>query len=424
MRRLRVSKPTGYAGVAAFGLLAALALGRPELAAVTAPLALLAALGLAFAAEPAVQASVSLSDERVLEGEEVDVAVRLHARTTVERLEVLVPLADGLTVVRGENAASLRAVRGRDRELAFTVSCHRWGAYAVGEVFVRAADPLAIGRWETRFDRRQQLRVYPRPEQLQRVLRPFRTQVFAGNQVAREKGEGIEFADLRPFVPGDRVKRVNWRASARRGELWVNEHHAERNGDVVLFLDTFAEVGEGGRSTLDLAVRAAAGLADRYLREKDRVGVVAFGGRLSWLLPGTGLGQLYRILDACLDTEIVVSFAWKDVDIVPRRMLPPHALVLALTPLLDERSVASLLDLRARGFDVAVVEISPLPFVDPGPREVDRLAYRLWKLQRDAVRARFEAVGAPVAVWDEGRGVAGVLEEVTEWRRRAARGRV
>jgi uncharacterized protein (DUF58 family) len=66
------------------------------------------------------------------------------------------------------------------------------------------------------------------------VLRPFRTQVFAGNQVAREKGEGIEFADMRPFAPGDRVRRVNWRASARRGELWVNEYHAERNGDVVL----------------------------------------------------------------------------------------------------------------------------------------------------------------------------------------------
>jgi uncharacterized protein (DUF58 family) len=423
VRRLRVSKPAGYAGFAAFGLLAALALGRPELAAVTAPFVLLAALGLAFAGEPAVEASLSLSSERVLEDDEVDVVVRLDARTTVERLEVLVTLPDGLVLVRRENAASLRAVRGREHELSFTVSCRRWGAYALGEIFVRAADPLAIGRWETRFDRRQPLRVYPRPEQLERLLRPFRTQVFAGNQVAREKGEGIEFVDLRPFVPGDRVRRVNWRASARRGELWVNEYHAERNGDVVLFLDTFAEVGETGRSTLDLAVRAAAGLADRYLREKDRVGVVAFGGRLSWLLPGTGLAQLYRILDACLDTEIVVSFAWKDVDVVPRRMLPPQALVLALTPLLDERSVASLLDLRARGFDVAVVEVSPLPFLEPGARELDRLAYRLWKLRRDVVRARFEAVGAPVAVWDDQRGVAAVLEEVRAWRRLAARGR-
>jgi uncharacterized protein (DUF58 family) len=423
MRRLRVSKPAAYLGLSALGLLGAVALGLPELAAVTAPLALLAALGAALAREPAVDASLSLSADRALEGDEIDVVLDVRPLTRVERLEVLVALPDGLELSDGENTASLRAAGGDEHRLAFTVACERWGAYALGEVFLRAGDPLAIGRWEARLDRRLPLRVYPRPEQLTRVLRPFRTQVFAGNQVAREKGEGIEFADLRPFVPGDRVRRVNWRASARRGELWVNEYHAERNGDVVLFLDTFAEVGEQARSTLDLAVRAAAALADRYLREKDRVGVVAFGGRLSWLLPGSGLGQLYRVLDAVLDTEVVHTFAWKDVDIVPRRMLPPQALVLALTPLLDERSVAALLDLRARGFDLAVVEISPLPFVEPGSHELDRLAYRLWSLQREEVRGRFEAVGATVAAWDETRGVAAALEELREWRRLAARGR-
>ena len=47
--------------------------------------------------------------------------------------------------------------------------------------------------------------------------------------MARAKGDGIEFADIRPFVPGDRVRRINWRASARRPGLWVNESHPERN---------------------------------------------------------------------------------------------------------------------------------------------------------------------------------------------------
>ena len=55
------------------------------------------------------------------------------------------------------------------------------------------------------------------------LLRPSETQVFSGNHVARQKAEGIEFADIRQFVAGDRVRHVNWRATARRGELWVNE---------------------------------------------------------------------------------------------------------------------------------------------------------------------------------------------------------
>ena len=71
-------------------------------------------------------------------------------------------------------------------------------------------------------------------------------------------------------------------------------------------------------------------------------------------MPGTGIVQLYRIVDALLDTQIVLSYYWKEIDVIPRRMLPPNALVIALSPLLDPRSVGALLDLRARGFDLAV----------------------------------------------------------------------
>ena len=151
------------------------------------------------------------------------------------------------------------------------------------------------------------------------MLRPRETQLFAGNEVSRRKGEGIEFADMRQFAPGDPLKRVNWRASARRDELWVNESHPERNTDVILFLDSFAEARLGSEGTLDLAVRATAALADAYVRRRDRVGLIGFGGILRWLVPGTGLVQLYRIVDALLDTEIVLSYYWKEIDVIPRR---------------------------------------------------------------------------------------------------------
>ena len=69
------------------------------------------------------------------------------------------------------------------------------------------------------------------------------------------------------------VSHTIWRASARRGALWVNEFHAERNADVILFLDSFADARRGGTGTLDEAIRAAASLAERYLAGKDRVGL-------------------------------------------------------------------------------------------------------------------------------------------------------
>src|SRR5205085_6702532 len=107
--------------------------------------------------------------------------------------------------------------------------------------------------------------------------------------------------------PGDRVRRIDWRASARRRELCVNEFHPERNTDVVVFLDSFNELRRGGRSTLDLAVRAAAALVREYLRDRDRVGFLAFGGFLSWLVAGSGATQAYRILGAAIGVEVAVS---------------------------------------------------------------------------------------------------------------------
>ena len=98
--------------------------------------------------------------------------------------------------------------------------------------------------------------------------------------------------------------------------------------------------------------------------------------------------------------------------------------MIALSPLLDERSVRALLHLRARGFDLAVVELSPLAFVEPGPEETEQLAYRLWTLQREALRAQFMAAGdhgRPVAGGRAARGPARGGDEITALRPARAR---
>jgi uncharacterized protein (DUF58 family) len=408
-----------YAGLAALALLAGLATRRPELVVVAAPFALMAALGLLLARRPRIDAEVEVGAERALEGDEVDVRVMLAAEVGADRVEVLLQLPRRLALVDGVNPAQLRLADGERRELRYRVRCARWGAFGVGRIYLRTHDWFGVFRRELVLDRRVPLKVYPSEEHVRELLRPVETQVFAGNHVARQKGEGIEFADLRPFVPGDRVRHVNWRASARRGELWINEHHAERNADVVILLDSFAEARKDERSTLDPALRAAGTLAARYLRQKDRVGFVTFGGVLNWLLPTTGTVQLYRIVDAMLDTQIVLSYAWRDIRTVPRGTLPPQALVLTLTPLLDDRSEAALLDLRGRGFDLVVIEISPLSLLPEPEGEVGALAERLLRLRREAVRGRFARAGIPVVVWGDEGSLAAALEEVSAYRRRA-----
>ena len=418
MTRAATTKLGAYASLAALGLVGALVVGRPELAALAAPFAAVLVVGLSLAETPRLKAWFDLDRERQLQGETVTASLELQAETSAAPLEVLLDLPEGL-VAETPNPLLLRLHAGERRELEFTLLCERWDAHLVGEVVLRAQDVFGLLVFEQTLDLRQPLKVYPRGEGLRRLLRPLETQAFSGNQVPRVRGEGIEFADLRPFVPGDRVRRVNWRATARRGEPWVNEAHPERNSDVVIFLDTFAEARREDEGTLDLAISAAASMVAHYLREKDRVGLVGFGGLINWLTVSSGLSQLYRVLDSLLDTEIFLSYAWKDIDLLPVRTLPPHALVLALSPLLDERSVRALLDLRARGFDLAVVEISPEPFASTGDQPLDAAARRLWLLKREALRSRYLRLGVPVVEWREGVSLQAALEEVRTFRRHA-----
>jgi uncharacterized protein (DUF58 family) len=419
MTRAATPKLGAYAGLAALGLLAALALRLPELVLFAAPFALVAAVGALQARAPHFDVAVELDRERALEGDVLDVEIRLSSREGAEQVDVLLELPQGIEVDEGMNPTTLRLGAGEERLVPLRLRCVRWGAFSLGRIHLRAHDPFGMFRHEVVIERRQALKVYPAQEDVCRLLRPSDTQVFSGNHVSRQKAEGIEFADIRQFVAGDRVKHVNWRATARRGELWVNEHHAERNADVVIFLDVFAEARRGERSTLDHAVRAAASLASRYLRQRDRVGFLSFGGTLNWLLPSTGARQLYRIVDAMLDTKIFLSYAWQDLVVIPRRTLPPQALILALTPLLDERAATALLDLRARGFDLVVIEISPLELVARPRGAADEIALRLWRLRRDAVRGRFERAGVPVAVWNDESSLAVAVEEVDAFRRHA-----
>jgi uncharacterized protein (DUF58 family) len=132
-----------------------------------------------------------------------------------------------------------------------------------------------------------------------------------------------------------------------------------------------------------------------------------------------GTTQRYRIVDALLESEIVFNYTWKDVSVIPARTLPAQALVLAITPLLDDRAVEALADLRARGYDLAIVEVSPVPFVRPGQTESDRLAYRLWLLRRRELRARYERMGVAVATWEDGKPLELSLEGVRAFRRHA-----
>jgi len=413
------SRVWAYLALGVAGLLAGLLLGRVEPVVLAAPFVAVLTLGLLAARRPSLSVEFRLDRERAIEGDEVEGVLAVASDVPVERLEIELGRPPGLRLLDDPSSLVLGLPQGGERELRVRLRCDRWGGYALGRVRLVARDRFGLFRVERIADLRQPLKVYPSAEEVSRLLKPARTQAFAGNQVSRFKGEGIEFADIRAFAPGDVVRRVNWRVTARRGGLHVNEFHLERNADVVIFLDTFTEVRDAAGGTLDQAVRGAAALIEAHLRQRDRVGLVGFGGTLRWLRPAMGEIQLYRLVDSLIDTEIVLSYAWKGLEVIPRRTLPPGSMMIAFSPLLDERTLRALSDLSGRGHDVAVVEVSPAEWLRPGTRETERLAFRLWEMEREALRARFQQMGVAVATWRRGTSLVDSLEEVRGFRRQA-----
>ena len=126
----------------------------------------------------------------------------VRSETPVERLELALDLPDGLVAETTRTFGCSASQPGEERELEY-VSAAALGRYQlVGGLGMRAhSTASACSSSSRRARRRRPLRVYPRGGALREIVRPHETQPYVGNIVARAKVKGIEFADLRPYVP-------------------------------------------------------------------------------------------------------------------------------------------------------------------------------------------------------------------------------
>jgi uncharacterized protein (DUF58 family) len=361
---------------------------------------------------PSVSVALLVSARRVVEGDPVEVVVRVCSDRRVDQLSVEFALPPELAVVQGSARATTWVPAGESVDVGVTVVPRRWGVHTVGPTTVSWYGRGRLHAWSY-VEPEVTLRVVPRADRFTATaVQPFQ-RALVGSHVSRAAGEGIEYAGIREFRPGDPLRRVNWRVTARYGGLHVTQHRPERNAELVLFIDTFVDVGPPGRTSLDVAVRAALGIATYYLAQMDRVGVVGFGGVVRWLTAGSSRAQLYRITEHLLGVETVLTHADKAVTLLPRTVLPPGALVVGLSPLLDDRASAALVAISRRGHGVLVVDTAPARiFPDPDRREV-LLAQRLFLLERDSLIARMGEAGVPVVPWAGTGSLDAVLGELS-----------
>lgn len=371
------------------GLVLAVVTRRAEFAAVAGP-ALLLLAGWRRERPAAIGATARVSVPRVFEGEQLTVEVKVTGYGGYDVDTVLYPheFVD----------AGTGAVRAHGGRAVLPVVVTRWGRRPVGncEIILRDRWRLNEGRAVLTLP---QVDCYPQaPPQRTRVVLS-RLPNRLGEHPARTAGEGVEFGGVREYVPGDRQRRINWPATTRRGgRLQVNTFLAERSQDVVLLVDVSSDMGQRGQGPMDLALRGAAAAARAYLKVSDRVGIITYQWGVRWLAPGHGGRHFFRIAETVLAGPPERS-PRNGLERLPRAALPPGALVLVFSPLLDQSFVETLRDLRERGHAVIVVDVlNTVPSTGGG--NLGRMGRSFWRMEQEAIRFSLHELGIGVVPWD------------------------
>lgn len=230
---------------------------------------------------------------------------------------------------------------GRAATLGYRLTPPRRGEYAFADLNLRY--PTRLGLWlrQARYPARRTVRVYPNLREVAKyelLARKGLTQEI-GLRNARRLGEGTEFERLRDYVPDDEFRRIDWKASARRGKLIAREYETERSQHVLLMLDVgrLMNVPVPPLLKLDWAVNAALMLSWVALGRGDRVGMLAFGGAVrGYLPPGRGRRQFEAMLERLYGVQ--PEMAEPDFDAAFRYLAlrnPKRSLVVLFTDLVD-----------------------------------------------------------------------------------------
>ncbi|MBN1992238.1 MAG: DUF58 domain-containing protein [Anaerolineae bacterium] len=345
-----------------------------------------------------------LSAARAAQGEPVVVKLTLTnkgPRLNEVLVEDLIPASLNLTDAEASLFAPLPS--GATVELTYTMRGPR-GIHHFPGVRVTASDNFGL------FQKRQvvtvpdQLLILPEIIRLRRVeIRPQQTRVYSGPIPTRQGGSGVEFFGVREYQPGDPLRWMNGRATARHPQsLFINEFQQERVADVGLILDARqqSDVSLPEGSLFEQAIVAAASLADVFINAGNRVGLFIYGRSLNWTFPGYGKVQRERILRALACAELGSGQVFEKLEYLPTRLFPARSQLVFVSPLLPQ-DADELIKLRAHGYQLLVVSPDPITFEQQGLNKEPEvaLAARFARLERELLLNMLRQANIRVMDW-------------------------
>ncbi|MEM7342958.1 MAG: DUF58 domain-containing protein [Chloroflexota bacterium] len=354
--------------------------------------------------KPQLTLTRHLSAIQVAEQEPVTIELSvINQGPTIEEVFIEDQIPAGLTLIEGYSTVLTTLSPGATITLTYMLQGPR-GAYHFPGVQTTIQERLGLFTEQIYDDISDQLLIVPQTIRLKRVaIRPRQTRVYAGQIPARQGGPGVEFFGLRHYQPGDPLRWVNARATARHTQnLFVNEFEQERMADVGLILDARqqSEIRTSAGSLFDHSAQATAALGEAFLTTGNRVGLFIYGRYLDWTFPGYGKMQQQRILQALAKTQIGSGEVFATLEHLPTRLFPARSQLVFISPLLSH-DMDRLIMLRARGYKLLVISPNPIRFEQQqiGQTKDILLAARVAHLERALLLNKLRQADIQVIDW-------------------------
>lgn len=244
---------------------------------------------------------------------------------------------------------------------------------------------------------------------------PHRLIGMTGAHVSARPGDGGEFRDLHLYAAGDRLRRIDWKATARRsqglGDLYVRRTDATADATIMLVIDGREDVSErvaewsaryGGSialSSMDIAREAAASIAATAINLGDRVGLIDLAAYDRVVSAGGGKRHLDRLL------RRIASSAPSGTRVSRKRapVVPVGAMIYLLSTFFDDETASIATLWRAAGHRVIAVDVLPALIMDRA-KAYTRIAHQLLMIERGRRITALRANGIELMRWQDNEG--------------------